>query len=307
MSRTSRGGWLLALSVLLLVGLPVLPAHAEPGEDCFPACPTGAGGEGTFTITDSRPATGSSQAVPGRPAVNGRLADEVEWDVVEEDMVPACSNNSRGGADTLCLAAVVSCPAQDQVRFWIWHRTTHYVDGVIESVSDWKRLPDSYCLGPDDPGLDQAPTLADVVAETRALFLSENVPLPVFALETNPAPQTLVNVPTVFSAGSAEAVQLPPVVIFGRTIRITATPRQWRWFFGDNTALNTATPGRPRQPDVTHEYLRAGRYTSRVRVTWSGAFTVNGGEPIGIADPAFRTSSPQIVDVREARTELVRD
>jgi hypothetical protein len=31
------------------------------------------------------------------------------------------------GFDALCTSALVSCPADDQLRYWIWHTTNSFV------------------------------------------------------------------------------------------------------------------------------------------------------------------------------------
>ena len=302
---------MIVLKALGVVGVSAIlmtsaPAQAD-GHDCFPTCPAGSSGPGSFTVKDARPATGVSQAVPGRPAVNGRVADETEWDVVKEEMVPACSINSRGGVDALCNAAL-QCPAQDQIRYWVWHQTTHYEVGKPPEEGEWVRLPGSYCLGPDDRGLSGAPTLSDVLAGVNARFASVTRDLPPIPLQANPEPRTLVNLPTYFSAGSADAVVLPSFPLFGRTISVTATPRQWNWYFGDSDkAVVTGKPGRPLTDEVTHTYREKRRFTVRVEVVYTGTFTVNGSGPFDIDSPAVHVSAPITVDVREARSELVRD
>ncbi len=302
---------MIAWKLLGAVGASVIVVTAAParagGHECFPTCPTGSSGPGSFTVEDTRPATGVSQPVPGRPAVNGRVADETEWEVVKEEIVPACSINTRGGVDALCNAAL-QCPAQDQIRYWVWHQTTHYQVGQPPDEGEWVRLSGSYCLGPDDPGLSDAPTLSDVLAGVNARFASVTQDLPSIRLQADPEPRTLVNIPTYFSAGSPDPVVLPSFPLFGRTISVTATPRQWNWYFGDSeTPVVTGKPGRPLTDDVAHTYRTQRRYTVRVEVVYTGTFTVNGSGPFEIDSPAVHVSDPIIVDVREARAELVRD
>ena len=42
-------------------------------------------------------------------------------------------------------------------------------------------------------------------------------------------------------------------------------------------------------------------------IEWSGTFTINGGPPQPITGTATTTGEPAPVQVREARSELVRD
>ena len=260
---------------------------------------TGGGNSGTVNVGGVR---GVSQRVPGRgdPARTGPAVGRNEYEVVEEESAPACLGNDRGG-DLLCVAATVSCPAEDQTRYWIWHRVTRVVvEPPSRTVGEWRQEPGSFCLGPDDPGV---PTVGRVIAQVRSEF--QRLPLPRFAVRTDPAPETLVNVPTAFSAGTGAAVTFTPTIL-GTRVTITARPTRWDWTFGDGATMSTAIPGTPRRPDVAHMYTRAGEVSSSVRVTWTGTFTLEGSSEVyEIQSPAFVQGSPTVVDVREARTELV--
>jgi hypothetical protein len=292
---------LAVLALAFAVGLVATPAMAESDPNCFPICrPDVAGNsDGNVTVGAS---SGVSQKVPGRgdPSTNGPAPGRNEYDRVEEAMAAACSGNDRG--DTyLCAAATLSCPADDQTRYWIWHRTTRVVvEPPSETVGPWVQEPGSFCLGPDDPGV---PTIGRVIAQVRTDF--QSLPLPTFAVRTDPAPQTLVNVPTAFSAGSAEPAVFTPTIL-GTQVTITAKPTRWDWSFGDGSTLTTTTPGTPKRPDVAHEYVQAGEMESSVRVTWTGTFTLEGStEVYEIQSPAYVQGPRTVVDVREARTELV--
>ncbi len=219
---------------------------------------------------------------------------------MEEEVAPACVGNNRGDT-AICTAATLSCPSEDQTRYWIWHRTTRVVvEPPSRTVGEWRQEPGSFCLGPDDPGL---PTIGRVIAQVRADF--QRLPLPKSAVRADPSPETLVNVPTAFSAGSAETVTFTPTIL-GTRVTISAKPTQWDWTFGDGAIMTTTRPGTPQRPDVAHEYSRAGQMTSSVRVTWTGTFTLEGSpEVFTITTPAFVQGPATTVDVREARTELV--
>lgn len=290
------------LSVVLL--LPAAgPAGAwasGPGDDtCIDVCAEVAGGAGAFQAGGRQRV---SDNVPGRgdPATSGPAPGRNEYNRVEEAVAPACAGNNRESTD-ICAGATLSCPAEDQTRYWIWHRTTRVVvDPPSETVGPWVQEPGSYCLGPDDPGV---PTIGRVIAQVRTDF--QSLPLPVFTVRTDPAPQTLVNVPTAFSAGSAEPAVFQPTIL-GTQVTITAKPTRWDWTFGDGSSLTTTTPGTPQRPDVAHTYATAGERVSSVRVTWTGTFTLQGSaEVFDIQSPAFVQGPDTVVDVREARTELV--
>ena len=248
---------------------------------------------------------GKSEQVPGRGrAQDGPAPGKQVWVTVEEDMAPTCSPNGLGNATALCDTAVTSCP-DGLVRFWVWHRTTTWtkdVDGTVTSdVGPWTQEQGSFCLGADDPGV---PTIARVLDLVRSQFTS--LPLRVQAPRADPAPTTLVNSKTAFSAGSAEPQRFDPVLL-GTSVHVTAKPVRWHWTWGDGTSEDVDRPGTPKQPDVTHTYDRAGDVRATVVVEWRGTFSV-GNDPTqyAIQTPAFVRSAPIPVRVREARSQLVR-
>jgi hypothetical protein len=117
---------------------------------------------------------------------------------------------------------------------------------------------------------------------------------------------TLVNIPTSFSAGSADPVTLTTEPLAGIVVTVVATPVEWLWTFGDGSTLTTTTPGRPGTDDVTHVYRRAQVEGASVRVTWTGTFSLPGSaEQFPVRNPAFTEGPVTPVDVREARTQLV--
>ena len=296
-----------ALSCLMLLGVISLgagpPALATGHGDCL-RCPPAAvkGGEGGVTVGVVKGVTG---AIPGRGGgMNGPAPDRTEWMTVEEYITPACSANGLMGSDALCAAAF-SCPAGDQLRYWVWHRTTQWQAGppVASQVGEWAMETGSFCIGPDDPGIT---AIGGVIAAVQTGF--QQLPLPAFAPQIRPVPTTLVNVPTSFAAGSAEPVTLQTAPL-GIGVTVVATPVEWFWTFGDGSTLTTTFPGRPGTDDITHVYERAQSFGVSVRVTWTGTFSLdsNPGEAFPIRSPAFVQGPVAQVAVREARTELVRD
>jgi hypothetical protein len=249
-------------------------------------------------VTYSR---GKSEQVPGRKTAHGVTT----WTQVEEAMAPTCVGNSRHDDSVSCAAALTSCPDL-LVRFWVWHQVTTYTraaDGTVTSevTTPWYQESGSFCLGADDPGV---PNLAKVVDLVQTEFTS--LPLRVQAPQAYPAPTTLVNLPTAFSAGSAATQTFTPTLL-GTSVTVTATPVKWTWTWGDGTTESFDRPGIPRQPDVTHRYTRAGDRSATVTVEWHGTFRV-GGDPTEypIATPAFVQGQPLLVRVRTARSQLVR-
>ena len=199
--------------------------------------------------------------------------------------------------------AALTCPADYQVRFWIWHRETAFGPGnpAGGTVGEWRQEPGTFCLGPDDPGITP---IGAVIAAVQTGF--QSLPLPSVAPQVQPAPTTLVNIPTSFSAGSADPVTLTTEPLAGIVVTVVATPVEWMWTFGDGSTLTTTTPGRPGTDDITHVYRRAQVEGASVRVTWTGTFSLPGSaEQFPVRNPAFTQGPVTPVDIREARTQLV--
>ena len=242
---------------------------------------------------------GTSATVPGRGnGSDGEAPGRTEWVTREERIAPACSTNGLDGPDVLCATAVNTCPADDQIRYWVWHRVTQHSLGPprTRSVGEWEQEPGSYCLGVDDPGV---PDIARVLAQMQTAF--DNLPLPKFGTQISPAPRTLVNIPTRLSAGSVDAATFSPTLL-GIRVTITARPTAWRWTFGDGTTGETSVPM------TEHVYLKSERVGASVRVTWTGSFKVGSSpEVFPIRAPAFVQGPVSEVDVVQARAQLVAE
>ena len=234
----------------------------------------------------------------------GFAPGRTSWTVVEEDTAPACSTNSRLHANSVCPAALTTC-AKGLIRFWVWHQVTTFTRdaaGVTTSrvTKPWYQEGRTYCLGADDPGV---PNIVKVIDQVRSEFAS--LPLRLQQPRSDPSPRTLVNIPTAFSAGSAAPQDFAPVLL-GIAVHINAKPVRWVWSWGDGTSDAVDRPGTPGQPDVTHIFTRAGDLSAQVVVEWHGTFTVGGdATEYPIATPAFVRAPPVLIQVREARAQLV--
>jgi hypothetical protein len=300
----------VATAALLAFSLPTVavaaesPAPTPPGGDnCIGVCPgtgtvvTGAG-EG-FGIKQHRK---PSEHVPGRGdlakhVVNGKQV----WTTTEEYITPMCSYNGLHGADVMCMEAATYC--QDgRVGFWVWHQvTTHTRDeqgNETTEVGSWKQEDGAFCLGADDPGV---PTIGKVISQVQDLFLQNDIGILPLAVKAAPAPKTLVNMETRFSAGSGDVVDIAVPTAWANVV-IHAKPVRWRWTFGDATAPQVTTV-----PTVTHIYRHPGVLSNvHVDVEWGGTFSIV-GDPTAypIVGTAMVPGTNITVDVREARSELV--
>lgn len=275
--------------VAALVLAPTSPAAAATG-GCGRCDTTVAGGEGSITVEH-----GTSDHVPGRgSATQGRGDGKHDYSYVVEYATPTCTGNRLHGDDALCTAAVTSCPAADQVRFWIWHQTVSVKVGPPEQVTKgaWHKEAGTYCLGPDDPGV---PNIVLTLEAAHGAFERKVRDLPPPTVTTVPGPRTLVHYLTAFTAGRADAF-VDAVTAAGATVHLHVRPESFHWIFGDGSTADTA------RSTTDHTYADKAARVIRVDVTWSGWFTIDGGrEQYPIDPPATSTGVPSVVTVVEAR------
>ncbi|HWH28564.1 MAG TPA: PKD domain-containing protein [Mycobacteriales bacterium] len=287
----------------VVAAVVLIPASASAEEECRSArgCISGETKPGVIRVGGSK-----SEHVPGRDRATpgGEASGLDRWTVVDEEMAPACGANARDGTVALCPAAL-SCPP-GQIRYWVWQEARTYVRGPggtaqLESTTGWEQLNGSYCLGPDDPGV---PDYGRAIALVIAGF--QDLPLPVADVVVAPAPTSLVHVATAFYAGGEQTFTQTVTPVPGVTVTVTANPVEWTWHWGDGTTDTYDTPGVPRRPVVSHVYQAARDHTATVDVSWQGSFTIAGSaQVIDIPEPAVVSSGPVVVQVREARTQLV--
>ena len=120
--------------------------------------------------------------------------------------------------------------------------------------------------------------------------------------EVSPRPDTLVNIPTIFTTSSPPSYDIP-LTLLGQSVVITATAKTWTWHFGDGQSEGTSAPGSKGR--VEHVYRQAESRGAHVVIEWTGTFTVNGGPVQQVNGTATTTGDPLAVEVKQARTELV--
>jgi hypothetical protein len=282
---------LLALASTLVVAVPVAVADSSSCSDCIPRA---RGGEGTITVRH-----GVSDHVPGRgSATQGRGSGDHDYSYVNEYAAPTCLGSGLHDKGILCSFALTSCPALDQVRFWIWHQTVSVTvgDPDVTTVGEWQQLDGSFCLGPDDPGV---PSVVQTLTAAQDAFQSRVHDLAASTTRTKPGPRTLVHYLTAFTAEHAAPFSFD-VTVAGATVHLHAVPTGFHWLFGDGSTAQTS------EPHVDHSYGDRGRKGIRVDVTWGGWFIVDGGsERYPIDPPAHSTGQPGVLLVVEARAENV--
>jgi hypothetical protein len=219
--------------------------------------------------------------------------------VKQKSYVPTCSGNALGGDNVLCTAAVETCAAATDTRFWVY---TREVDAG-GSATPWTVVaePPFVCLGLDDPAVAAA---VDPAVAIAAMIESEFQRVVVLkgVAEVSPRPDTLVNIPTIFTTDAPASYDIP-LTLLGQPVTITATARKWTWHFGDGTTATTTSAGT--RGWVEHVYRRAAPLGPYVVIEWSGTYRIGGGSPLPISGTATTTGDPTPLTVKQARTELV--
>jgi hypothetical protein len=275
----------------------LLAMQAAPPEDerCkrkqSAACPVAEGSGEGFEISDGR-SQGGAGGVDVLP-VGGKNAMGV-W--TERRHVPTCTINTVQSFPDVCTAALETCPVEGEVQYWIFTREH---DPSAGTSTEWERVtnPSTVCLAPDDPVLDPAVAIPAIIErEFKRVVVLKGV------AEVSPRPDTLVNIPTRFSTAAPASYEIP-LTLLGQSVVITAKAERFMWHFGDGVSAETSEPaGR-----VEHEYVSTGSRQAHVVIEWSGTYRIGGGPERTIAGTATTTGEPVQVEVKQARTELVRD
>ena len=247
-----------------------------------------------FTVTGER----ERGAVPESAESKDRSASAVNPLRREKLFVPTCSGNTPGGIDVLCGIALSGCPDPADVRFWVYTRLVNTQIPGDDPAFERVAAPPFVCLRADDPAianpLAALPWLVE--REFQRVVVLKAVPV------VNPAPKTLIRIPTRLSTSTVESYDIP-VSILGQSVVITATARTWTWNFGDGQ--RAAVSGSGRAGRTEHEYQSTGPRSARVDITWTGVYRLNGGPPLPITGTVTTQGVPTRIQVVQARSELV--
>ncbi len=184
------------------------------------------------------------------------------------------------------------------MNFWRYQATVDRATGKVVAPG-WTQSPGTYCLGPRDAGVPPLAAIGGVLAgDFQDLIVLKGVAV------SDPKGSTLVNYETGFHT-TATTYRLDPVTILGHSVRITATPERYDWYFGDGTKALDQGPGREGTLDVQHTYQSAGRVAPYVVITWSGTYTVDGGPARPVIGTATTTGPGTPLQVKQARAQLV--
>ena len=229
----------------------------------IPAAYAGEGCE--WGVCEQEPGGGNPEN-PGPGQTEGPSGPQVGDTRTREYVTPACSVNGPppNSAGAMCTGAIESCPAEDELRYFVYTRLERWNGSAWEPAGDWE-YQGSECRGPDEAE-EGGPRVTPEVVQGWV----EEYGLPSAKAQVNPGNgRTLVNFENVFYTELAgeQTVNVGPNGI----VTVHATPVSYTWHWGDGTTTTTNEPGRPYpNKDVTHVYKRAGSYTVRVDVTYSG-------------------------------------
>ena len=227
--------------------------------------------------------------------------------------VADCGNNSPDSAnpDDLCRDAALACagntPEQGlgpSVRLF-----RRPVNAAGAPTGPWVQYG-STCFPEDAPGpVRPRVTMAMVLAA----FHDTDFARP--TLEVQPRGNvTLVTLPTYFQTSwpqsgyqPGEIDQVDPARMAGFRVEIRPKVKSVTYDYGDgSTSGATTSLGGPYpEGDITRTYTRAGDFTVRADVTYSGQFRVNGGQWIDIPGDVTIRGTPEDLTVKTAHARLV--
>ncbi len=288
---------LLAMGfVSLSLGVPNL-AHAS-GHDCDKAsrgkCSTTAAAAGSddFSVVLTQEGVPQTRPVGSRPGPTKPLSPTY----IDRNFVPTCTGNGAFDGGVLCNAAVETCPVEGDVRFWVFETTIVRATGK-PIPGTGPNLVDTVCLGPDEPVLDPAVAIPALVQREfqRVVVLAGST-------EVSPKPDTLVNVATRFRTDAPGSYDIP-LTLLNQSVVITARAERYVWHLGDGSVRESIAPS----GFLEHVYDEAGTREAYVVIEWSGTFRVNGGASQPITGTVTTTGPAVVVEVKQARSELVRD
>ncbi|WP_373875762.1 PKD domain-containing protein [Arthrobacter mangrovi] len=191
-----------------------------------------------------------------------------------------------------CLPTLPACDAGDDGSpvQWFWRSASL-------GMPDWSAHPDYGCVYSSNPE-DVLDDIAD-----RILTEFRNLPIDAGSISTEPSPHTLIGANTnVYASVDSQTMEIG---LLGQDIKIEATPKEYRWDYGDGSApVSLATPGGPlpreRWGEVTptsHVYESTGDYAVSLTTTFSGTYSVNGGPAIPIPGTGTFTAAPVTISV----------
>ena len=206
---------------------------------------------------------------------------------------PACASKSN------CAGAPVCVPP------------AYPANPFFRDVENDIYTPDgpTVCIGNGPP---TPPAPDDDTLSTAAATEYKTVDLPAATLAISPQPKTLVNLPTILSAGSNQQAFTKAVTVDGVTCTFVITPH-FHWDLVGIPPIDTDDPGTPydgtdpaKYPKhyVTGTWATTGVRRITLTVSWPAVVTRDDNGDTLTAPPAIERTATTTTDVRQARSEL---
>ena len=289
-------------SVLLATSLLVTDqAIADPTCDVMnlSACYANGGG-----IATGMTRTGLDRAKNGLDVATGAA----EKRSFEYTSTYACQFATPDGpnADVMCTGAVQGCagntPEQGQGPLVRLYRRE--LDPAGSPIAGWA-LIGTTCYPDLVPG-------KPVLGLGQILTAFNNTPWAKPTTHIQPEGNTtLVTLDTYFEVNWPSAGFQPgevdTVTLLGTSVRIRPTVQGYTYVFGDGTSFGpTASAGGPYPGgDITHDYAKAGTYSTHIDITYGGEFSIAGGAWVAIPDTVTVAGASQLLTVKTAHARLV--
>lgn len=174
-------------------------------------------------------------------------------------------------------------------------------------IQDWQAIGVT-CWADVAPGAAPRPTMAMIINAFK------NTPWAKSQITTQPVGnRTLVGLDTYYqvnwSAQGYQPGEVNTVNLLGYQVDIRPRLDHFTYVFGDGQTFGPTTEAGGVYPKgtITHQYLKAGTYTSRVDTTFGADFRVNGGDWTPIPDTVTVPGPGTAIEVHTAENRLVEN
>ncbi|WP_233190949.1 hypothetical protein [Brachybacterium sp. UMB0905] len=156
------------------------------------------------------------------------------------------------------------------------------------------------CVRPGTPEADSPAAQIVITAEDFA-ELPVKAPIAHAGPERGWLPVNMVNV--LYTDADTQELETE---VLGTPVRIRATPVEFHWDLGDGNTITTTNPGKPFPSErVSSEYRLEGWYDITLTTTFTGQFSVDGGEWQDIEGSIEIESDPVELYAKSLESRLV--
>ncbi|GAA1491382.1 PKD domain-containing protein [Brachybacterium sacelli] len=157
------------------------------------------------------------------------------------------------------------------------------------------------------PGEPRTPAAAEAEPVEITMSVTEFAKLPIKAMSAHAGPEAgwiPVNMDVVlYATGESQMLQTE---LLGTPVAVRAVPTEYEWDMGDGNTLVTSDPGKPfPSRDVATTYSSEGWYDITLTTTFTGQFSVDGGEWQDIVGTVTVESDPVELFAKSLESRLV--